>query len=328
VKSGVAFLHQVMENFPDSTRMLLTGDPGRDSIVAAVNNAQIFRYLTKPCAPDQLKQAVQAAVIQNRLVHAERLVLQETLIGCIQVMMDVLALTSPLAFGRANRLQRLVMEFAATLNLPGSWQLNAAALLSQLGYLSLPDDLISKLYYGETLTSEEKTLTGGISDVATRMVERIPRLEPVIQILVALKWSDERITALGESPVGLSARILGLVDTYDRLTLQGFTPDVAVQTIRSRQARYGKSLVDQFATYIGVGAAASELHEMPLRTVKVGMVIMQDLRTHMGTLLAPSGFGVTKAFLERMVDFGPDLLNEKFKVLVPAAKSPPLTESL
>jgi len=55
---------------------------------------------------------------------------------------------------------------------------------------------------------------------------------------------------------------------------------------------------------------------MPLRTVQPGMVIMQDLRTHLGTLLVARGFEVTPVFLERARNFGPDLLNETIRVLV------------
>jgi hypothetical protein len=50
------------------------------------------------------------------------------------------------------------------------------------------------------------------------------------------------------------------------------------------------------------------------------MIIMQDVRTHMGTLLVARGFEATSLFLERARNFGPDLLNESVKVLVRAAQ--------
>jgi len=39
------------------------------------------------------------------------------------------------------------------------------AMLSQIGYLSLPPPLLEKLYYGEPLTPTEKTLAAGVPDV-------------------------------------------------------------------------------------------------------------------------------------------------------------------
>src|SRR6185295_17871041 len=127
---GAQLLQQVLKQYPETCRILLTGEPGRDAAIAAVNQAQIFRFLTKPCPPDQLKAAIDAGVLQYKLVNAERQILQETVLGCIQALIDVLAITNPVAFGRANRVKRLATEFAADLGTPGFWQLEAAAMLS------------------------------------------------------------------------------------------------------------------------------------------------------------------------------------------------------
>ncbi len=44
------------------------------------------------------------------------------------------------------------------------------------------------------------------------------------------------------------------------------------------------------------------------------MIILDDLRTHMGTLLVPKGFEVTEVFIERMRNFGPGILAERIRV--------------
>jgi response regulator RpfG family c-di-GMP phosphodiesterase len=319
---GATLLGHIMQVFPDTTRILLTGEPGRDAAVSAVNTAQIFRFLTKPCPPEQLKAAVEAGVMQYRLVNAERSILKETLIGCIKTLVDVLAITNPVAFGRASRVKQLAMELAERLDCQQFWQLEAAALLSQLGYMSLPAELVEKHYYGETMTPEEKLLVSGAPQLATSLLENIPRLEPVIQILMALNWTDEQIARLGDGTIGLGTRILDIVLSYDLLITQGHTPGVAIQTLRERVARFGEKVIECLAQHVGAGATATKIaRELPLRTVKLGMVIMQDIRTNMGTLLVPRGFEVTQAFLERLRNFGPDLLNETVKVIVPATAS-------
>lgn len=320
VMDGATLLQHVMSFYPQTTRILLTGEPGRDAAMDAVNKAQIFRFLSKPCPPEQLKAAVEAGVMQYRMVNAERLILKETLIGCIKALTDVLAIANPVAFGRASRVKRLAMELAATLQCTDYWQLEAAALLSQLGYLSLPMQLVEKLYYGEQLTPEEKTLAGGAPDLAMGLLENIPRLEPVIQVLAALKWTDEQIARLGDGTIGLATRILGLVLEYDALITQGHSMDVAVQTLRRRSERFTSELIEKFGKHLGAGSGKNEAREIPLRAIQPGMVIMQDVRTHMGTLLVPRGFEVTSPFLERIRSFGPELLAETINVMIPAAK--------
>jgi hypothetical protein len=47
---------------------------------------------------------------------------------------------------------------------------------------------------------------------------------------------------------------------------------------------------------------------------------MQDVRTHLGTLI---GFEVTSLFLERVGNFGPELLAETVKVMMLATKPLP-----
>jgi response regulator RpfG family c-di-GMP phosphodiesterase len=318
---GAVFLKRVMRSYPEATRILLTGEPGRDAAVLAINEGQIYRFLTKPCAPEQLKAAVESAVIQHRLVCAERVLLRETLIGCIHALIDVLAITNPVAFGRAKRITRLAMQFADSLGCSGYWQLEAATMLSQIGYLSLPVELVEKLYYGEKLTPEEQTLAEGVPQVANKLLDHIPRLEPVLQILAAVSYTDEQLCKLGEGTIGLGAIILSLVLDYDTLVTQGHSTDVAVQTIRGKGARYGETLVEKFAAMLGASSGANEVREIPLRVVRPGMIIMQDLRTSMGTLLVPRGFEVSETFLQRLHNFGSGMLDEKIKVLVPAAKA-------
>jgi response regulator RpfG family c-di-GMP phosphodiesterase len=315
---GAAFLKRVMRAYPDCSRMLLTGEPGRDAAVQAVNEAQIYRFLTKPCPPDQLRKAVESAVDQYRLMRAERVLLQETLIGCIQALVDVLAITNPVAFGRASRLKRLAMSFSAALGNAEFWQLEAATMLSQIGYLSLPVELVEKLYYGEQLTPEERTLAEGVPEVASKLLGQIPRLEPVIQILNAVNGSDAELKHLGEGTIGMGARILQMTLEFDSLRAQGHSVNVAVQTVRGKSARFGDNLVEKFAILVGGATGRSEMKEIPLKFVRPGMVILDDLRTHMGTLLVPRGFEVSETFLTRLHNFGSGILSEKVRVLVPA----------
>jgi CheY-like chemotaxis protein len=315
---GATLLAQVMTNYPDTTRILLTGEPGRDAAVSAINKGHVFQFLTKPCAPDQIRSAVEAGVIQHRVMTAEREILQETVLGCINALIDVLALSSPVAFGRANRVKRLAMEFSAARGIKDFWQLEAAAMLSQIGYLSLPAELVEKAYYGAELSAAEQASVANVPKVAIRLLDHIPRLEPVWQVMTALDFNDEQLTRLGPGTIGTAARTLGMVLEYDTLVSQGNSASVAAATLRRRAERYGLELIEAFANYVGAGHGERAACEMPLRAVQPGMTIMQDLRTPMGVLLVPRGFEVTATFMERIQNYGDELLSMHVKVLTPA----------
>jgi response regulator RpfG family c-di-GMP phosphodiesterase len=309
---GATLLKHVRHLHPETTRILLTGDPGRDVAMAAVNEGQIFRYLTKPCPPDQLRAAIEAGVTHHRLLIAEKVLLQETLIGCIRALIDILAITNPVAFGRATRVKRLAAELAAALGTTGFWQLEAAAMLSQIGYISLPTELVEKLYYGKRLTAEERVLADGAPQVAQKLLGRIPRLEPVMEILAASQQVK------GDVPEGLikvGAGILRLVLEYDTHIAQGRPVNEAIGTIRSQTLRHDAKLVERLELLVGASVGAQELAEVAVGDLVPGMVFMDDLRTHVGTLLVPTGFEVTETFLERMRNFGPGILQERVRVM-------------
>src|SRR5688572_16636658 len=65
---GATFLGKVRQLLPDTVRILLTGQADLASTIAAVNDGQIFRFLTKPCPPPLLLAAVDAAAEQHRLI--------------------------------------------------------------------------------------------------------------------------------------------------------------------------------------------------------------------------------------------------------------------
>jgi hypothetical protein len=289
----------------------LTGETGRDAAVAAVNEGQIFRFLTKPCSTETLRAAIDAGVMQHRLLSAERVLLQETLIGCIKALVDILAITNPVAFGRATRLRRLSVELAGALEIKGFWQLEAAAMLSQIGFISLPIELVEKLYYGKRLTPEEKILADGAPQVAHNLLGRIPRLEPVLEILSAINKGD----ASADPALKQGASILRLLLEYDSEIVQGHPIEPAIQRLRAQQGRHDPKLVNALESLVGVAAAPQELCEVTVGRVRPGMVFVDDLYTHVGTLLVPKGFEVTEAFLERARNFGPGILQEKVRVM-------------
>jgi hypothetical protein len=200
----------------------------------------------------------------------------------------------------------------------GFWQLEAAAMLSQLGFISLPVELVEKIYYGKRLTADERSLADGTVQVAQKLLERIPRLEPVIKILTVSREGGA-LPAEGEIKDG--ALLLRLVLDYDAYTAQGNSPVGALRLLRQQMAKYGAQHVGQLEGLVGSGEAAEQIIEVQVSLLNAGMVFVDDLRTNVGALLVPKGFEVTEAFLQRVRNFGAAILQEKVRVSI-AAKRP------
>ncbi|MBU0601646.1 MAG: response regulator [Gammaproteobacteria bacterium] len=181
---GATFLAKARDLSPDSVRILLTGQADVESSIAAINKGAIFRYLCKPCAKDELIAALNDAVNQNRLLRAEKELLESTLTAAVKTLTEVLAMVAPWAFQRASFAQACVRHALPALDWPDHWIYTVAASLSQLGCVGIPADIVQASAAQRTLTPDEQRLLDEHAEVASRLVAAIPRLELVAQIIL------------------------------------------------------------------------------------------------------------------------------------------------
>jgi DNA-binding NtrC family response regulator len=66
--SGTEFLTLVKDKFPDTVRIILTGQASLESTIKAINEGEIYRFLTKPCNIVDLTVTVRQAIEQKELV--------------------------------------------------------------------------------------------------------------------------------------------------------------------------------------------------------------------------------------------------------------------
>jgi response regulator RpfG family c-di-GMP phosphodiesterase len=291
--SGAVFLARARELAPDTVRMLLTGHADMDSAIAAVNNGQIFRFLTKPCPAHQLQLHIDEGVKHYNLLHVERTLLEKTLRGAVGALTDVLALTSPLAFGRATRVRTRVVAMCNHLKLQNRWHIEVAAMLCDLGAITLTEETAKKYYSGAPLDAEEQTAVAAIGRVGRKLLEDIPRLDPVLSLLETV----EAATLAGPDAkcTDPDAQILLLARDCDLLENTGTPLAVAIGQLGARKERYGERAVAALAASGVVGT----IDLVPLSEVREGMVFADDVRTEHGTLLVPRGYEVTQGFLAR-----------------------------
>lgn len=311
---GATFLQEVIQIAPTATRILLTGEAGVTGARDAVNKGQIFRFLTKPCPSDELRQTIEAGLEQHRLMNEERSVMQETLLECIAALMEVLAVTNPVAFGRAQRIKRLVRNISERLGSHHFWQLDAAALLSQIGYFAETPELAEKIYYSRALSDAEQARAAAVAGNAQRLFEHVPRMEPALQILAALEWTDEQLARAGERMVGLGARILSVALEYDSLTTQQLPNGKIMETLRARSGRFGMNVLDALAAGLDTQAGMSDVVTLPLKAATSGMQLREEIRNAAGLLLVPIGFEVTPRLIERISQVAPELLEQNVRL--------------
>ena len=298
--SGVELLKKAKEISPKTVRILLTGYAEMDSAIAAINQGQIFRYLSKPCSPPDLRVACEAAVEQYRLLCSEQELLDKTLRGCLKVLGDVLTLANPMAFGRGTQLRMWSYQLAQAINLESLWEIDVAAMLCRIGYVTLPDDLVENLFRDAEISEDHQGILSGLPLVSAQLLEGIPRLENVRE---SIRWQGQNFQS-ETSPKGkgipICARILRIVSDYEKLHRAGVSCSSALEKMKLDSVAYDEELLTAFAKVLDVSLKPSTVEELEFADLRPGMVLAKDLVTSKGMLLMAQGQEITQSLLSRL----------------------------
>ena len=321
--NGVELLARIKEIAPLSVRMMLTGNADQQTAIQAVNEGRIFRFLNKPCAPDEFAKVLEAGIAQYRLQTAERDLLANTLGGALRVLADVLALLKPQAFGRASEVRRLVRDLCRELKAEQGWAIEIAATLSQIGCITVPEKLLAKVYRGEPLSPAEAEVYQKHPKVGHDLVRQIPRLEEVAEII---GYQEKRYDGQGfpedyraGDDIPLGARVLKLALDWTALTSAGLSPEMALAHVLDRRGWYDPKVVAALKRVLALSGVQT-VKEVRVVDLADGTVLAEDVRSINGTLLCAKGHEVNAAVRLRLRNYMVNVgISGPVKVFVRAA---------
>jgi response regulator RpfG family c-di-GMP phosphodiesterase len=316
--NGLELLGRARELSPDTVRIMLTGQADLTTAIAAVNKNSIFRFLTKPCSAEELAGTLQAALDQYQLVTAERHLLENTLRASVKVLTEVLSLVHPAAFSRASRIHRYVRHMAAELKLPNAWQYEVAALLSQIGCITMDPGTLDRLYTGEELSEEEKKMFAAHPAAGRDLLLHIPRLEAVAHMIAGqnLEHLQTMTAPASQDAVSTGLHLLRAAIDFDRLITRDRSKEEALAQMRQRESDYDPACLKALATFVP-HEATMELRVLKSAELRTTMVVDQDVRSRNGLLLLAKGQEVTPSVLGRLKAFASKTgIVEPIRVLV------------
>jgi FixJ family two-component response regulator len=323
VMDGAAFLAKAKDVAPDAVRMLLTGYTDIEAAMNAVNQGQIFRFLTKPCPTMTLLSSIYHAVEHHNLVTAERVLLEQTLRGVIKTLTGVLAVTSPVSFGRAARVRAKVSKLAAALELPDRWQVEVAAMLSQLGGIVLAHDTAERVYHGQPLSEDEVRAVARVPEITDQLLANIPRMEDVRGILAASSKPYlyfEAIEEEREARLARAGHVLKIAIDFDVLETTHRSSVAAIDALQARAGDYDASVLAALPALLGPGST-HEPRKVPYAELQVGMIVAEDVHIDSGALLVARGLELTAGMVERMHNMQNGMITKTMvNVLVPRVR--------
>ena len=70
--TGVDFFHKIKDRYPDALKLILTGYTDIEAVIGAINEGQVFRYVTKPWNPTELEATIKEAFEKYELITKNR----------------------------------------------------------------------------------------------------------------------------------------------------------------------------------------------------------------------------------------------------------------
>ncbi|MDC0358228.1 response regulator [Oligoflexia bacterium] len=311
---GIEFLGEVRKVAPNTVRMMLTGNTDQETAVTAVNKGNIFRFLTKPCSTEDLANTVEDAIKHYRLITAEKDLLQNTLSGSIKVLTDILSITDPAAFGQNMSLRDPIRKLAKHMNCKRVWEMEFAAMLADIGCISVPAMLVTRLKKGQPLIPDEEKIVERIPEVSSKLLANIPRLENVSKIVL---YQNKHFDGTGfpadkvaGEDIPLGARILKVVKDHVTEQSKGCDPEVALNKLSSKRGWYDPAILEGLAQFISgeepeteAAVAAPQIIEIQPEDISIGQKLLTDLETTDGVLLIPAGVTITEPLIDRMRNY-------------------------
>jgi len=309
--NGVQLLAEVQKRYPEAVRLMLTGNADQRTAVEAVNQGHVFQFLTKPCPTEMLSLALKAGLKQYRLITAERELLEKTLNGSIKVLADVLALIDPLSFGRGEALRSYMHAYVKSLTIENSWEFEIAAMLSQIGRVTIPPALIEKSRAGQELTKMEQDILSRVPKTGADLLANIPRLESVARIVLYQQkhydGSGFPADVIRGEDIPIGARILKVLIDLLELETMKMPKDDALKLMQQRRGWYDPRVLDAtfacFDIYLPDISAKSLGQPIAAKDLQAGQIVLADIVTENGKTIVMARSRITPVLLLRLDNF-------------------------
>jgi HD domain-containing protein len=211
------------------------------------------------------------------------------------------SLVNPAAFGRAERARRYIRHVVAAMKLGSPWQYEVAAMLSQLGCVTLAPETIEAWYSGQPLTPTEQAQVAAHPSVAYDLLSRIPRLEPIAWMI---EHQNRPIPPGGDpeqADIRKGAEILRLILVYEEAVHKGSSRHEAAHLLARLNPKFSPEFFDALVS-LDPSAEQDEVKICKIEELAPGMIVQQEIRGHNGGLILSKGQEVTPTLIFRLTN--------------------------
>lgn len=258
---GVELLKKTLTYNPDAIRILITAYTDSTSLISAINEGKIHRYIRKPWNPNDLLNTLEACfeVYQLNLDNQSlALDLKELFSGTISAITEALDAKDHYTFGRSKRVTFYALKTGEALGLSDTElsELELAGLLHDIGMIGVPETILNK---PGNLSSEEYDEIKKHVSTGMKILEEIKQLRSVIRIV---SFHHEKYDGRGYpykligDEIPIESQIIAIADAYDGMTSdrayrKGLPHEYAVEEIKKASGtQFSPKVVEAFLSIV------------------------------------------------------------------------------
>jgi response regulator RpfG family c-di-GMP phosphodiesterase len=198
---------------------------------------------------------------------------------------------------------------AQSVGIRDTWELEAAAMLSQTGYATVPADVLEKERAGHDLTDGERDMLQRIPEVSSNLIANIPRLENVARIDLHqhkhFDGSGYPADEVAGERIPNGSRLLKVLIDYLDLHARWLNKSRALEHMQKRSGWYDPRILDAAFVYFDVYLNRSATddatrHAVGIQDLRSGQILLTDVKTAEGALVMTAGIELSPMLIERL----------------------------
>lgn len=297
--SGSQLLGLVKKRSPLTQRILLTGVANLDLALNAINSGEVFRFLTKPCPADLVRDSV----LQAAEVYAQRAKEKESSIDApratLQTLLEMCSDFDKRAVSRAMKVRSRVLSVSASLGCAST----------ELEFAALVYGLVQSLAVGDRPKELAQSLLVRISQTSPTLrcaVDLLRQARPTAFEGFDLPPIDPSIGA--DRPDVHALRAVCELDTIEMTTANS---NAAIDRLIRSGTAYSKQVIHALCN---ASAPDNDVRTLPLTALDAGMLLARDVRTREGALLLSKDTVLTETMLDRLLEYREHQLSDQVHV--------------
>ncbi|MCM8536385.1 MAG: response regulator [Lentisphaeraceae bacterium] len=292
---GDDFLTMVRSMSPNTVRICLSGESSMDQTVKAINNAEIYKFLKKPCDNELLTKTIDDAIKIYQKSISEKQKFDHTAKGVIYILLDMLNHVAPEITQQTFLVAKKAKNLSDRLGIKNQWELEVSILL--MFHCAIHE----RVYNYDNLMKPETLIK--VLEKSAQSLGRIPifaKITHVLEQLIMLCKSNKIIKTIDDSP---SLIKYCLFDTYwqhdtsrEKKMLEMFDNKILPwQDILPEEEPDTNNSTNSSAKVIE--------KEIPLEELEPGMTVLQRISTSSGMTLIKPGEVITEKKLNDIMRF-------------------------